>query len=289
MSRSVLRLGLAAVTVALALVLAAVAGAAPEGEKGKPADPPGQQKQTEPQGGPQSQGNGKSSDAPGQQKREQSQDGAQEQGKGDGRGANQPGPYDPSGVGEPSGNGRSESNNGKRPCAGCVGKADDKNPPGQLPGGSDRNRGYECDQNQGVGKTNPAHSGCGAKPGGQPPLGPPREEGQPPTGGPPREEGRPSGGPPALVPPSGAELPAGAVLGAQEERGDQPGPTVESVEGGQVREAPPSEERGKAAFLRSVGRLPFTGLELPIFVALGLLALAGGLGVRRLVRGRLQG
>ena len=77
-----------------------------------------------------------------------------------GHGANVTGPYDPSGVGLPSGNGRSESNNGNRPCAGCVGKADAKNPPGQLPGGSDSNRGYECDENQGIGKTNPAHSGC---------------------------------------------------------------------------------------------------------------------------------
>ena len=77
-----------------------------------------------------------------------------------GNGANVPGPYDPSGVGLPSGNGRSESNNGNRPCAGCVGRADAKNPPGQLPGGSDSNRGYECDENQGIGKTNPAHSGC---------------------------------------------------------------------------------------------------------------------------------
>ena len=40
------------------------------------------------------------------------------------------------------------------------GKADAKNPPGQAPDGSDSNKGYECDENQGVGKTNPAHSGC---------------------------------------------------------------------------------------------------------------------------------
>jgi hypothetical protein len=47
-----------------------------------------------------------------------------------------------------------------KPCAGCVGKADDKNPPGQVPDGSDRNAGHECDRNRGVGQTNPAHSGC---------------------------------------------------------------------------------------------------------------------------------
>ena len=68
------------------------------------------------------------------------------------------GSYCPSGVGQPSGNGHGPGN---QPAAGTVGKADDKNPPGQAPDGSDDNNGYECDGNQGVGKTNPAHSGCG--------------------------------------------------------------------------------------------------------------------------------
>jgi hypothetical protein len=75
--------------------------------------------------------------------------------------ANTSGPYDPSGVGLPSGNGNG-NNNGNRPCAGCVGKADAKNPQGQLPGPlDDGNNGYECDTNSGIGRTNPAHSGCG--------------------------------------------------------------------------------------------------------------------------------
>ena len=74
-----------------------------------------------------------------------------------GNGANQDcGAYCPSGVGLPSGNGNATN----QPCAGCVGNADDKNPPGQANDGSDHNNGYECDGNQGVGKTNPAHSGC---------------------------------------------------------------------------------------------------------------------------------
>ncbi len=47
-----------------------------------------------------------------------------------------------------------------KPCAGCVGKADNKNPHGQMPGPSDQNAGYECDRNNGIGKTNPAHTGC---------------------------------------------------------------------------------------------------------------------------------
>ena len=70
------------------------------------------------------------------------------------------GAYCPSGVGLPSGNGASENNNSSKPAAGTVGNADSKNPPGQFPDGSDNNKGYECDENQGVGQTNPAHSGC---------------------------------------------------------------------------------------------------------------------------------
>ena len=65
--------------------------------------------------------------------------------------------YCPSGVGQPSGNGNATH----QPAAGTKGKADAKQPPGQAPDGSDHNKGYECDGNQGVGKTNPAHSGCG--------------------------------------------------------------------------------------------------------------------------------
>lgn len=70
------------------------------------------------------------------------------------------GVYCPSGVGKPSGNGVATH----QPAAGTKGKADSKNPPGQAPDGSDANKGYECDLNQGVGKTNPAHSGCYTSP-----------------------------------------------------------------------------------------------------------------------------
>jgi hypothetical protein len=64
-----------------------------------------------------------------------------------------------------------------KPCAGCVGRADDKNPPGQFPDGSDHNSGYECDGrdrpstnqngngNHGIGDENPAHTGCGSNAG----------------------------------------------------------------------------------------------------------------------------
>ena len=45
-----------------------------------------------------------------------------------------------------------------QPAAGSVGKADGKTPAGQTL--NDRNRGYGCDDNQGAGRGNPAHSPC---------------------------------------------------------------------------------------------------------------------------------
>lgn len=107
-----------------------------------------------------------------------------------GNGANVHGPYDSTRDGSPSLNGNGGGEAVGKPCAGCVGKADNKNPPGQLPGGSDANKGYECDANHGVGRTNPAHTGC--KPGetttpSTPPSTPPpstkTETPPPPPGG----------------------------------------------------------------------------------------------------------
>jgi hypothetical protein len=69
-------------------------------------------------------------------------------------------PYISTRNGSPSLNGNGNGNAVGRPCAGCVGKADNKNPPGQQPGPSDHNAGYECDRNNGIGKSNPAHTGC---------------------------------------------------------------------------------------------------------------------------------
>jgi len=68
--------------------------------------------------------------------------------------------------GSPSHNGVGNGNATGKPCAGCVGKADNKNPPGQHLNGSDHNAGYECDRNQGVGQTNPAHTACQPSTGG---------------------------------------------------------------------------------------------------------------------------
>ena len=81
-------------------------------------------------------------------------------------GAKGPGPYDPYAVETTAGNGQGVGHAYGRPCAGCVGNADSINPPGQLPGGTDANLGYECDENAGVGATNPAHSGCATGGGG---------------------------------------------------------------------------------------------------------------------------
>lgn len=83
-----------------------------------------------------------------------------------GGGANQsPGPYD--NTCEPEhepGNGSENGNAFGQPCAGCVGNADDMNPPGQFPDGSDNNNGYECDGNEGIGQENPAHTSCQESP-----------------------------------------------------------------------------------------------------------------------------
>src|SRR5207248_801748 len=77
-----------------------------------------------------------------------------------GTGANVTSAYDSTRDGSASGNGNGDGNATGKPCAGCVGKADNKNPPGQQPGPQDHNNGYECDGNNGIAKTNPAHTGC---------------------------------------------------------------------------------------------------------------------------------
>src|SRR6476661_3672710 len=64
----------------------------------------------------------------------------------------------PSKNGDPKGTGGGKATG--KPCAGCVGKADNKNPPGQYKDGKDHNAGYECDRNHGIGRSNPAHTGC---------------------------------------------------------------------------------------------------------------------------------
>ena len=80
-----------------------------------------------------------------------------------GNGANtSPGPYtNTCFLGHESGNGNGVGLAVGKPLAGTVGNADDKQPPGQFPDGSDANNGYECDGNSGIAKENPAHTSCG--------------------------------------------------------------------------------------------------------------------------------
>jgi hypothetical protein len=93
-----------------------------------------------------------------------------------GHGANVTGPYNSTRNGAPSANGNGNGKAVGKPCAGCVGKADNKNPPGQLPNGSDPNAGYECDRNHGIGQTNPAHTGCALAPTPPPNTPPPTSD-----------------------------------------------------------------------------------------------------------------
>lgn len=75
--------------------------------------------------------------------------------------------YDSTCDGSPSENGNGGGNATGKPCAGCVGAADNKNPNGQMPGPQDNNNGYECDGNNGIAKGNPAHSACEPYSGGR--------------------------------------------------------------------------------------------------------------------------
>ena len=201
----------------------------------------------------QAQGGNASSGGPGQQAQGQ---GTQRQSSTSSQGANQSGPYNPSGVGSPSGNGKSTDNNGNRPCAGCVGKADAKNPPGQLPGGQDSNRGYECDDNQGVGKTNPAHSGCSS---GSTTTTTTSAGGSSSTGsGPAGQPGGPSD--------------QGAVLGQSQPDRSEP-PAADSPAAGEPEPAAGEPARGR--------ELPFTGLGLVWMALLGLILVGVGRQVRR--------
>lgn len=71
------------------------------------------------------------------------------------------GPYCSTRDGSASENGKGDGEATGRPAAGTVGKADNKNPRGQLPGpDDDGDNGYECDGNQGIAQGNPAHTGC---------------------------------------------------------------------------------------------------------------------------------
>lgn len=112
------------------------------------------------------------------------------------------GPFDSTCDGSPSLNGNGTGGGG-RPCAGCVGNADYKHPGGQSL--FDNNSGYECDSNSGIGKTNPAHSGCRLAPPPPPPVVPPGPPPGPPP--PPPQVAKPDRVPPEKAPPAEAVPP----------------------------------------------------------------------------------
>jgi hypothetical protein len=186
-----------------------------------------------------------------------------------GHGANVSGPYDPSGVGLPSGNGKGASGGGK-PCAGCVGKADAKNPPGQMPGGGDHNAGYECDRNEGIGKTNPAHSGCGSESSVGPIDGKTKAIAANLLELPALLNRVRSGRVPALVPANPTDD-SGAVRGLQESKGSSQGNTAPAAV------VTPAADRSFA----DDGRLPTTGFAAGLFALLGAAAFGSGLVMRR--------
>lgn len=150
--------------------------------------------------------------------------------------------------------------NGK--CAGCDGRADNKDPKGQSR--NDNNNGYECDNNGGVAKGNPAHSRCKAPP--APPQNPPKPP-NPPNNPPTCPDGRP-------MPPSG-------VCGGPIDRPVLPD-EQERVLGLRFRGVPRIPAQVSPRRQRP-GVLPFTGAGdgTAVYVLLGLgLMAAGGLMIR---------
>jgi len=230
-----------------------------------------------------------------------------------GHGANQSGPYDNTCDGSPSGNGNGNGQATGKPCAGCVGNADDKNPKGQMPNGSDHNAGYECDRNHGIGRTNPAHTGCTASTVTPPPETCPNGQPIPPSGkcnseNPPPET-CPNGQP---IPPGGncgggnnnesppptttntPETPQQAVLG---ERQSSPETTTAPKQvvlgahaGGKTpaaKKAPSASAPETAQEARTASKtLPFTGTDMIAVLAAGALMLLAGFGLRRLAAHR---
>ncbi|HWL37235.1 MAG TPA: hypothetical protein VNQ77_13715 [Frankiaceae bacterium] len=188
--------------------------------------------------------------------------------------------------GSPSENGKGDGEANGKPCAGCVGKADNKNPPGQAPDGSDHNAGYECDRNQGIGKTNPAHTGCTPQPSVSPTTEPPcvptaQDDCEPDCVSTPEDDCEPDCVPtpeddcePDCVPTPEEPCVTPSVLPTESEKPEPPTttPSVKGVKYTRTPQAPP-------AVLGS--RLPTTGsnasVALLLLVGFGLVA--GGVAV----------
>ena len=226
--------------------------------------------------------------------------------------------------GSPSMNGNGKGKATGKPCAGCVGKADNKNPKGQYPNGSDHNSGYECDGNHGIGRTNPAHTGCTTNTtppatctGGSassncsttPPATctggstssncsttPPCTNGTmtPPNNCTPSTPPCTSGStmsPPkcttgSVSPTFGARKPSGAVRGIHATR--RPGaerPTSSKTVPSTIRRTTPHYISLTTTKTKSSGTLPFTGLDLLALVLVGGLLIGLGLVQRRVAKG----
>lgn len=178
------RAGLAALAISFLLLgsSATLAGAAPSPDGRGRDTAPGQVKKEAPATTP-SEGTPTASDHPESYSTHDADNGPGGQ-VCDGDPTNEPGAggnYENTCDDGPSQNGAGDGEATGKPCAGCVGNADDKNPKGQDPSGPvDHNNGYECDQkgrsvdegNNGVGYGNPAHTGCTA-PDSPPPPPPP--------------------------------------------------------------------------------------------------------------------
>jgi len=176
-----------------------------------------------------------------------------------GNGANTNGAYDSTRDGSPSGNGNGNGEAAGKPCAGCVGKADNKNPKGQLVNGSDSNAGYECDRNHGIARTNPAHTGCKTPP---------------PTTTPPP--------PPTSPPPPGCVVncapssppPPGCVVNCAPSSPPPPGCVVNCASG-QLEVAAVGSATGGSLPTTGVPTLQLLGLATAALVAGAVLAFAG--------------
>jgi hypothetical protein len=175
------------------------------------------------------------------------------------------GPYCATNVGSPSLNGNGNGKAVGKPAAGTVGKADNKNPQGQMPNGSDRNAGYECDRNHGIGRGNPAHTGCVPAT----PVVTPRV---PPVVVPPVIV-PPVSVPPVIVPPVSAPpvvAPSVNVMGVVAQ-------TPASVPGVVAAAANPLPKAAAAGQADTSGQLALGGLA----ALAGLLSLGAGFGLRR--------
>jgi hypothetical protein len=195
--------------------------------------------------------------------------------------------------GSPSLNGNGGGQAKGKPCAGCVGKADNKNPPGQEkndPMGTFPNNGYECDHNNGIGKSNPAHTGCQSS--STPPpcdsttedcgTPPPCDEATQDCGTPPPcdEATQDCGSPPPCdeatedcsSPPPTACVPTAANNFCSNVEGEHHSKTPQTTPTPSVL----GEKLTRTPSVAPTGALPFTGLPLVGLVAAGLLTMAAG-------------